>query len=74
MRYCLRIRKMEEKKGGDEVKRRLSVLLLLVLLLTGCGKQSGGRISRSGAGYQRMTEANGLCYLVELGGNVDTMD
>ena len=56
------------------MKRRLSVLLLLVLLLTGCGKQSGGRISRSGAGYQRMTEANGICYLVELGGNVDTMD
>ena len=56
------------------MKRRLGVLILLVLLLTGCGKQSGGRISRSGAGYQRMAEANGTCYLVELGGNVDTMD
>ena len=56
------------------MKRRLGILMLLVLLLTGCGKQSGGRISRSGAGYQRMTEANGICYLVELGGNVDTMD
>ena len=56
------------------MKRRLGILMLLVLLLTGCGKQSGGRISRSGAGYQSMTEANGMCYLVELGGNVDTMD
>ena len=56
------------------MKRRLGILALLVLLLSGCGKQSGGRISRSGAGYQRMTEANGICYLVELGGNVDTMD
>lgn len=56
------------------MKRRLGVLVLLVLLLTGCGKQSGGRISRSGAGYQSMTEANGICYLVELGGNVGTMD
>ena len=56
------------------MKRRLGVLVLLVLLLSGCGTQSGGRISRSGAGYQSMTEANGICYLVELGGNVDTMD
>ena len=56
------------------MKRRLGVLMLVVLLLTGCGKQSGNRISRSGAGYQRMAEANGKCYLVELGGNVDTMD
>lgn len=56
------------------MKRRLGVLMLLALLLTGCGKQSGGRISRSGAGYQGMAEANGTCYLVELGGNVDTMD
>ena len=56
------------------MKRRLGILVLLVLLLSGCGKQSGGRISRSGAGYQSMTEANGICYLVELGGNVDTMD
>ena len=56
------------------MKRRLGVLVLLALLLSGCGKQSGGRISRSGAGYQSMTAANGTCYLVELGGNVDTMD
>ncbi len=56
------------------MKRRLGVFVLLVLLLSGCGTQSGGRISRSGAGYQSMTEANGTCYLVELGGNVDTMD
>ncbi len=56
------------------MKRRLGILMLLVLLLSGCGKQSGGRISRSGAGYQSMTDANGICYLVELGGNVDTMD
>lgn len=56
------------------MKRRLGILALLVLLLSGCGKQSGGRISRSGAGYQSMTEVNGICYLVELGGNVDTMD
>ena len=56
------------------MKRRLGVLMLLVLLLSGCGTQSGGRISRSGAGYQSMTDANGMCYLVELGGNVDTMD
>ena len=56
------------------MKRRLGILALLVLLLSGCGTQSGGRISRSGAGYQSMTEANRICYLVELGGNVDTMD
>lgn len=56
------------------MKRRLGLFILLALVLSGCGKQSGGRISRSGAGYQRMTEANGICYLVELGGNVDTMD
>lgn len=56
------------------MKRRLGIFVLLVLLLSGCGKQSGGRISRSGAGYQRMTEADGICYLVELGGNLDTMD
>ena len=56
------------------MKRRLGVLVLLALLLSGCGTQSGGRISCSGAGYQSMTEANGICYLVELGGNVDTMD
>ena len=53
------------------MKRRLGLFILLALLLSGCGKQSGGRISR---GYQSMTEANGICYLVELGGNVDTMD
>lgn len=56
------------------MKRKLGVFVLLILCLAGCGKQSGGRISRSGAGYQSMTEANGICYLVELGGNVDTMD
>ena len=57
------------------MKRRLGAFVLLVLLLlSGCGTKSGGRISRSGAGYQSMTEANGTCYLVELGGNVDTMD
>lgn len=56
------------------MKRRLGSFILLALVLSGCGKQVGGRISRSGAGYQRMTAADGICYLVELGGNLDIMD